>query len=325
MIITTMHTAPRRSSAGTSQVGPVLLAVKPTGTLGAPLAVASWLAAREERELRIVSVLEPAPVVSDIAGIPPLSRECLEAERAAVAHDLTHELRARGAIHDHAHLEVLDGAALDPIVECARQCEARVIVVGSGRHEAMGRFVHGERALQILGIADRPVLVVPPSGIAMSINVAIVATDFTLASVRAARAILPMLSHGGRLIVVHVKTGLTRNEETAAWWNDAYERRCADRLAQFVRQLPTAPGITVETKFLRGGDAARTIVEYAALQNANLIACGRLGHPLLQRVFVGSVSSALVRRATCPVLVAPEHPGDADGGLGGAHTPRMTG
>lgn len=314
MITTTMQTAPRPSSAGTSQVGPVLLAVKPTGTLGAPLAVASWLAAREERELRIVSVLEPAPVVSDIAGIPPLSRECLEAERAAVAHDLTHELRARGAIHDDAHLEVLDGPALDLIVERARQCEARVIVVGSGRHEAMGRFVHGERALQILGIADRPVLVVPPSGIAMSINVAIVATDFTLASVRAARAILPMLSHGGRLIVVHVKTGLTRNEETAAWWNDAYERRCADRLAQFVRQLPTAPGITVETKFLRGGDAARTIVEYAALQNANLIACGRLGHPLLQRVFVGSVSSAIVRRATCPVLVAPEHSGDADGG-----------
>jgi nucleotide-binding universal stress UspA family protein len=209
-------------------------------------------------------------------------------------------------------VDVLDGPTLHPIVERARQCEARVIVIGSGRHEPMDRLVHGERALQILGLADRPVLVVPPSGIAMSIDVAVVATDFTLASVRAARAVLPMLSRGGRLIVVHVKTGLTRNEETAAWWNDAYERRCADRLAQFVRQLPTVPGITVDTKFLRGSDAARTIVEYAAAQNANVIACGRLGHPLLQRVFVGSVSSALVRRATCPVLVAPENPGDAD-------------
>jgi nucleotide-binding universal stress UspA family protein len=313
MTTTMMQTAPLRSAVETSQVGPVLLAVKPTGTLGAPLAVASWLAAREDRELRIVSVLEPTPaVVSDIAGVPPLSRECLETERAAVAHDLSHELRARGAIHDDAHVDVLDGPTLHPIVERARQCEARVIVIGSGRHEPMDRLVHGERALQILGLADRPVLVVPPSGIAMSIDVAVVATDFTLASVRAARAVLPMLSRGGRLIVVHVKTGLTRNEETAAWWNDAYERRCADRLAQFVRQLPTVPGITVDTKFLRGSDAARTIVEYAAAQNANVIACGRLGHPLLQRVFVGSVSSALVRRATCPVLVAPENPGDAD-------------
>jgi nucleotide-binding universal stress UspA family protein len=313
MTATTMQTAPRRSSARTSQVGPVLLAVKPTGTLGAPLAVATWLAAREERELRIVSVLEPPPViVSDIAGIPPLSLECIEADRATVSEDLSHALRARGAIHDDAHLEVVNGPTLDPIVERARQCEARVIVVGSGRHQPIGRFVYGERALQILGIADRPVLVVPPSGIAMSINVAIVATDFTLASVRAARAVLPMLSRGGKLIVVHVKTGLTRNEETAAWWNDAYERRCADRLAQFVRQLPTVPGISVETKFLRGSDAARTVIEYAERQNANVIACGRLGHPLLERVFVGSVSSALVRRATCPVLVAPEHPSDAD-------------
>jgi len=313
MTTTTRQSALRSFSAGTSQVGPVLLAVKPTATLGAPLAVAAWLAAREDRELRIVSVVEPPPViVSDGAAIPPLPTEYLEAERATISHDLSHELRARGAIHDDAQLDVLDGPSLGSIMDSARQCEARVIVIGSGRHEPMGRFVYGERALEILGIADRPVLVVPPSGIAATINVAIVATDFTLASVRAARAILPMLAHGGRMIVVHVKTGLTRNEETAAWWNDAYERRCADYLAQFIRRLPTVPGITVEAKFLRGSDAARTIVEYAAQQNANLIACGRLGHPLLQRVFVGSVSSAIVRRATCPVLVAPEHAGDAD-------------
>jgi len=312
MTTMTMQPAPRRSSAGASQEGPVLLATKPTGTLGAPLAVARWLAGREDRELRVVAVLEPPPVVaSDVAAIATFPRECMDQERTTVSLDLARHLEARGAIHDRSQLEVLDGPSLEPIMECARNHSARVVVIGSGRHERLGRFVYGERALQILGIADRPVLVVSGEGIAPTVRVAIVATDFTLASVRAARAVLPMLSHGGRLIVVHVKTGLTRNEETAGWWNDAYERHCADRLAQFVRQLPELPGISVETKFLRGSDAARCVIEYGATRDADLIACGRLGHPLLQRVFVGSVSAALVRHATCPVLVAPELPGDA--------------
>jgi len=40
------------------------------------------------------------------------------------------------------------------------------------------------------------------------------------------------------------------------------------------------------------------------------VACGRLGHSLFERVLVGSVSSMLVRKATVPVLIAPELPGD---------------
>ena len=101
-----------------------------------------------------------------------------------------------------------------------------------------------------------------------------------------------------------------RSEETAGWWNDAYERRCVERFAQFQRQLPSMPGVTVETKFLRG-EAVSTILGYATARDAAIIACGRLGHSVLHRVMVGSVSSALVRQASCPVLVAPELCDDA--------------
>ena len=98
---------------------------------------------------------------------------------------------------------------------------------------------------------------------------------------------------GGRLILVHVKTAVGRAEESTGWWNDAYERRCADLFAQFQRQLPAMPGVSVETKFFRG-DAVRTLLEYATMCNAGIIACGRLGHSFIARIFVGSVSSALV-------------------------------
>lgn len=304
-----MRSAPRRSSAGTSQDGPVLLATKPFGGLDAPLAVARWLAAREERELRVVSVLEQSGPVAVAAGVPPLPAHYFDEERTALAAQIRQELWFKGNSRDVPKVEVLAGSGLDPIIELAREYRARVIVVGTGRHDRIGRYIYGERALQILRIADRPVLVVPRDAKAGAVAVAVVAVDFRPASLRAARAVLPMLSDGGRLILVHVKTAVSLKEDTAGWWNDAYERRCADLFAQFQRQLPSLPGVSVETTFLRG-DAVRTILEYSASCGAGLIACGRLGHSIIERVFVGSVSSALVRQATCPVLVAPELPED---------------
>jgi nucleotide-binding universal stress UspA family protein len=52
------------------------------------------------------------------------------------------------------------------------------------------------------------------------------------------------------------------------------------------------------------GRAATTIVEEAALSRAGLIIVGAQGHGMLARVLVGSVSSEVVDRASCPVLVA---------------------
>jgi nucleotide-binding universal stress UspA family protein len=297
----------RRMPAGSAQDGPVLLATKPFGGLDAPRAVARWLAAREERELHVVSVLEQTDSLAIAAGIPPLPAQFHDEERATLTTRIHEWIATGGRGADVAHAAVLEGPAAPTIVDAARACDARVIVVGTGKHDPIGRYIYGERALQILRIADRPVLIVPRNAIAASVSVAVVAVDFSPASVRAALAVLPMLSYGGRLIIVHVKGGSTDNDANIGWWNDVYERRCADLFAQFLRQLPQLPGITLESKFLRG-DPPRTIVDYAASRGAGLIACGRLGHSLVERVFVGSVSSALVRQATCPVLVAPELP-----------------
>ena len=300
----------RRTSAGTLQDGPVLLATKPFGGLDAPLAVARWLATREERELHVVSVLEPTDSLALAAGIPPLPAQFYDEERETLLARIHESLSTGGRGADVAHAAVLEGPAAPTIVDAARACDARVIVIGTGKHDAIGRYIYGERALDVLRLADRPVLVVPRDAIAASVSVAVVAVDFSPASLRAALAVLPMLSFGGRLIIVHAKGGSTENDGNIGWWNDVYERRCADLFAQFLRQLPQLPGITFESKFLRG-DPPRTVVEYAASRGASLIACGRLGHSLVERVFVGSVSSAIVRLATCPVLVAPELPEDS--------------
>ena len=299
----------RVTTAALDQEGPVLLATKPFNGLDEPLAIARWLALREERELHVVSVLEPTEgfVAADVS---PLSSRFYEAERTALAAQIRRELEDDGTEADSLQVHVLEGPSARTVVDAAREVGARLIVVGTGRHEPIGRYVYGERALEIVGRADRPVLVVPQGAVAAPLSVAVVAVDFTPASLRAARAVLPLLAPGGRLVVVHVKPGLTLQHDNVGWWNDPYERDCADRFAQFLRRLGSVPGVTFESQFLRG-DVVPEVVRYAAAQGAGLIACGRLGHSLLARVFVGSVSTALVRQATCPVLIAPELPSDA--------------
>ena len=301
--------APRRTTGVPCQEGAVVLAAKPFTGLDAPLAVARWLAAREERQLHVVSVLEHNDTLAAMASLPSLHERYYVEEREALAAQITRDLMRCDGHGEPPLVEIVDGPSASGVVDAAQRCNARVIVIGTGKHDPIGRYVYGERALEIISIADRPVLIVPLEATAASVSTAIVAVDFSPASVRAARAVLPMLSQGGRLILVHVKTALGRREETTGWWNDAYERRCADLFAQFQRQLPIIPRVSVETKFFRG-DAVRTLLEYATSCNAGLIACGRLGHSLIARIFVGSVSSALVRQATCPVLVAPELSGD---------------
>jgi nucleotide-binding universal stress UspA family protein len=305
-----ISTLPRHTTGAPALEGPVLLATKPFNGHDAPLAVARWLAEREQCPLRAVSVLEQNFAVTVPEAIPMLPRRYEDDERSALASHIREELTVNGAGALSVEVDVLDGPSAQTVVEKARDYDARIIVVGTGQHDPIGRYIYGERALQIAGLADRPVLIVPGAAVAAAPSVAVVAVDFSPASARAARAALPLLSAGGRLNVVHVKPGATRDDENAGWWNDAYERHCADHFAQFIRALPKTPGVTIESKFLRG-DVVHGLLDYAAAQGAELIACGRLGHSLMSRVFVGSVSTALVRHASCPVLIAPELPSDA--------------
>jgi nucleotide-binding universal stress UspA family protein len=309
MTYTSTLPRPRLATGALAPDGPVLLATKPFNGLDAPLGVARGLADRQGCALHVVSVLEGSDSATTPTRVPALPARYYSDERTALGAQIRRELTGADDDQDGVQVDVLDGPAARTVVEAARDCDARLIVVGTGRHEPIGRFIYGERALQIIAIADRPVLVVPRQAVAEPPCVAVIAVDFSQASLRAAHAVLPMLAPGGRLVVVHVKPGMTSNEETVGWWNDVYERDCADHFAQFLRQLPKTPGVTFDSKFLRG-DIVPTLLDYAAAQGAKLIACGRLGHSLVERVSVGSVSSALVRHATCPVLVAPQLPND---------------
>jgi nucleotide-binding universal stress UspA family protein len=296
------------AAAPVPQVGPVLLAMKPANGSPAALAVARWLAAREERGLRVVTVLQQRDPLAIAAGMIPMSEEYYAAERATLAVALRQQLAA-GDPAGETRIEVLDGPSARAVVDAAAACSARVIVIGAGGHTMAERHIFGESALQILSLSDRPVLIVPSDAVAAPVSVAVVAVDFSPASLRAARAVFPMLSEHGRLRLVHVRTRDNLKMESSGGRDEVYEDRAVELFKQFQRQLPSRPGVTVDVTSLRG-DPTERLIEFAAGCHAGLIACGRLAHSFVERLFVSSVSSDLVRRAACPVLVVPELPGD---------------
>jgi nucleotide-binding universal stress UspA family protein len=306
------HASHQPTTETIPQDGPVLLATKQltseNASTSAPLAMARWLAAREARALHVVAVEDEDHVLSAVAGMTPLPPELNTAERHVWADKLRRILQHSGE-GTSEHVQVLSGPTARTIVAAARDCAARMIVIGTGVHGHVGRHVFGERALQILSLADRPVLIVPPGARAGQLSSAIVAVDFSAACLRAASAALPMMSVGGRLTLLHVKVGDPLNDTMVGWPDAEYAQHCKQRFVEFIGLLPMLPGVIVETLCLHG-DPADVIAHHASSSAAGLIACGRLGHAFVERLFVRSTSSDLVRRATCPVLIAPELPAD---------------
>jgi hypothetical protein len=69
-------------------------------------------------------------------------------------------------------------------------------------------------------------------------------------------------------------------------------------------QLSIPDGIVVQ-RILLQGDPATELLAFAASVNADLIATGSHGHGFVTRMLVGSVTTRILRCATCSVLAVP--------------------
>jgi nucleotide-binding universal stress UspA family protein len=307
---TTPSATSARETLGTPRE-PVLVALKTHDGCDAALAVAQWLAGDQRRPLHAITVLEPNEMVAVVAGVPALAEPYRAEERAAIADLLEARLaRTRRGRGRSQRVDVVEGPAVLTVADVAREREAHAIVIGTGQHGALGRLVYGERAVQIARVSDRPVVVVPPNAVAGPVSEAIVAVDFSPASQRAARFAIEMLADGGRLTLVHVKSAVNLSEESAGWWEDAYERRTTDLFRRFAASLRPERGITIATHMLHG-DVAQMLLAFAHEQGAGLIACGGRRHSFIERVLLGSVSTELIRRADCTVVVLPDRGQDS--------------
>lgn len=292
-----------RRGAAVPEIGPVLVALKPFDGGGSAIAVARWLAEQRHAELQAMSVIEMGDMGTAVAGLPPLPEEYYQRERDEVVAELRSRLAAADGERE-VRIDVIEGAPGSSVAGAAASRHASTIVIGTGRHGRLGRFLYGERALEVVRNAESPVLVVPPEARA-PIERAIVAVDFSGASVRAAAATLGLTAENGRVVLVHVENSPHHLDGRDLGVQEEHERRTRALFSRFLDALPRTPLVQLDTAILNG-DPVGALLRYAEEHDAQLIGCGRRRHSLMERLLVGSVSTGIIRGAPCCVLVAPE-------------------
>ena len=306
MTPTTASSIPVTSVAATHlRTGPMIVAVggaDPRSVLRA----ARQLAPSMPGGVLAVSVVEPLPVYA-VAGELTLVPPNLAAEgREAIATRLTGQVQEFAGANVTWRTSVLDGDPSYALTELARSLNSPLIVMGIGRHRPVDRIMGVETSLRTIRRAPCAVLAVRMDLDAPFDNV-VLATDFSAASAAAAEIVLPLLSQSAMLHVVHVwePADGARNRVKAA--DAAYADELPHRFRRFIGALSMPRGVTVKSA-TREGQAAERILEFADAHQAKLIVAGRHGFSALKRLFVGSVTTEVLRGANCSVLVTPEPP-----------------
>jgi len=236
---------------------------------------------------------------------------------ASLRADFTRRVREQCAgLHADSvpaeEVEVLNGEPARVINDVATSRHAQLIIVGIGRHELVDRIFGDETALKVARSTELPVLAVPDGHFGVPRH-AVVAIDFSEGSVRAARAALRLLGDDGVLELAHV---VPRDRLLFDAWvsQEEYMRFVRHSLTRFRARLDVPAGVRVDDIVL-SGDPARELLSYASRIEADLIAAGSHGHGFVTRLVIGSVTTKLLRMASCPVLVIPAdgHQGDRRG------------
>lgn len=139
---------------------PILLATDLGPTSDGAEAAAIDLAAQRGAPLVIVSVIDPNRLRLP-GGIWHTRVDQERRERETAALWVVERARARGVV---ARFLIWEGRPGESILEAASAEEAEVIVVGSHNRGRVGRLLLGSVSQHVVDRANRPVVVVDPSG-----------------------------------------------------------------------------------------------------------------------------------------------------------------
>ena len=285
--------------------GPVLIASDATDASDATFPLARLLALHTGASIEVMSAVHPASIpMYAVDAMPTLAVTSVElvAQRTTQLRGqlarLVPDMAARGAWP----VTVRSGDPVREIVQRARELDARVLVVGRGRHGMLERIVGGESVLRLLQLGETPVLAVE-QGLERLPRRVVIATDFSAFSVYAAQVALPLCAPDATVELVHVAPNLTEQAPGLGDFANAYRtqvqasfRAIIDRLAQ--REM------TFETTLLEGNVSTR-LMEHLERHPADLVVTATHGYGFLRRLVLGSVAAVLVRSAPCTVLCVP--------------------
>ena len=282
--------------------GLILVATDASPASDAAFPLARALEAALNVPVDVVTAMQPTTVPTyafDMVPYPMLTEPHLvEGRQSMIDRQMARTVPS--ATPWPVHVRV--GEPLHEIVDHARSIDARVIVVGRGRHSTIGRTLGGESVLRLLQLGDTPVLAVEP-GVETLPKHVVMATDFSAFSLYAAHVASSMIAPRATVRLVHVAPVLSDADATQRQYAAGYATEAEKGFALLTEHL--APyGFTLETVTLHGNPSDR-LIEYCDAINADLVVTATHGYGFLRRMVLGSVTTELVRSAPCSVLCVP--------------------
>ena len=300
---TVTHPSPTHSTAPASkELGPILVALGGGDDTGV-LRTAEFFQTTAVGGMLAVSVVQPtAPY---LAGDYPtlisgeFDKECITRRHAELKREISH-VPAGAAWETRVKL----GDPANELAALARVRHSPLVVMGLGRHRPVDRWLGVETAARTIRRTPCPVLAVSTT-VKAPFREAVVAMDFSTASISAAMAVVPLLATTAILNLVHVWEPSMLDDERLQAMNAAYRASLPAKFER-VRELLSVPaGVTVKHE-VREGRVAEHILTFADARHADVIVAGRHGLNAIERLLVGSVTTTLLRGASCSVLIAPE-------------------
>jgi nucleotide-binding universal stress UspA family protein len=108
---------------------------------------------------------------------------------------------------------------------------------------------------------------------------------------------------GASLTVITVNVALLTRGVRSFLIEDAE----VERILAAAKERAGRAGVKAETVMAQGRDVAATVIDYAEDNGIDHIVVGTGGPGFAARLLLGSVSSAIIARAHCPVTVARLH------------------
>ncbi|CAN5850403.1 hypothetical protein BH11GEM1_BH11GEM1_19910 [soil metagenome] len=297
--LTTSSPHPRPSLPGT---GPIIVALGGNDSSGV-LRAAELFESTSVGGMLAVSVLEPLTGYYSGEVSSTLSWELERGRAEARLAGLRKEIGATA--HGAAwQAEVVQGDPSYELTALARTRRAPLIVMGIGRRRPIDRLLGFDTATRTVRRASCPVLVVNAT-VKVPFHEAVVASDFSMASVRAAGAIIPLMGSDSVLHLVHVWDPSMVDDAHLNALNNAYIDSLPEKFARLEELLAVPAGVTVKHE-IREGKVAERLLDFAEAHHADVIVAGRHGLGAMERLFVGSVTTTLLHGASCSLLIAPE-------------------
>ena len=198
--------------------------------------------------------------------------------------------------------------------ELAEEIGADLLVAGSSRHSALGQVLAGNVGRNLLHGAPCAVAIAPKGYAgreAEGLRRIVVGLDGSAESRLALEDAVELArATGAGLRLVAVARAPQVAPEipgSLQAMEAAIEGSLREELGDALASIPAE--VATEASLITGDPAAKL---GAAADTASLLVLGSRGYGPVRRVLLGSVSSALVARARCPVLVRPRAAGVGD-------------